>query len=311
MPRHTLAERRQRRRDRLAARGQIAPQPQLPRVAARAIQIRPKNLVDLNNSNSVAAGQTAIWELAMGPTFEHIFIKHDASVTLAEMEGIRLRVNGEVVIEFASGTDLNIYNIHQGYPTDAGTWLTLSLARVDLLTQIARELTGLATGNGDPRQNPNVVTSAFLEIDIAAGAASPVVSAQAEISGPRGPSDILKIRQKTLSPAGAGVFEFNNLSYQAGDFINQIFWLHSNLTDFEIKIDGKDYWKMSVADQALLHAQGVRVAQAAAAVFDPTFRGQGTQALPTAGIEDLRTRLTVSGADTIVEYVVSIGKLVA
>ena len=270
----------------------------------------PKTQKLIPNTTAVTPGQTAQWKLPIGPTYENLYIVHDGNCTLAEMTGIRLRLNGQVVRNYASGTDLNMFNVHDGFATDAGTMLRLPLVRNNLMTQVARELTGLATGNGDPRKNPNVVTDAYLEIDVDAGAAGAALTVYAEISGPRPPSPIVWVRRRQFAISGSGEHDVHDSPFVRGDYINKHLFKHANLTEFKLEIDGQTHWEAPVGLNNILLDDHERTSQAGVLAFDPTFKGQGNQAIATAKIDDYRFKLTSSAADTVTEYVESVGPLV-
>lgn len=243
---------------------------------------------------SVAAGATATQRLPIGLTFHQLWIEY-AGVTLAQMNEIRIVANGQPIMVYDSGTDLDRLNQFQGRSA-AGGILAIDFDRYGLTDQAQREFTALGTGNpGDP----SPVTTLQVEIDLDAGAAAPVLSARAVQSVPQNLGLIKKVRKFGYSPGGAIDFEISDLP--KGDVINMLEFAFSANDLTRLKVERDTFVVFDREDQLneRIQADGKRVPQANSFVYDPTEEGVGTEGLITAGVNDLRFIASMSGAATL------------
>ena len=254
---------------------------------------------------SQGKGMTAVSRLPIGLSFERILIPF-TGVTLAEMTEVRLVANGETIRTFRSAAKLETQNRFDGMAATNGI-LVLNLVRHGLRTRAGEELTKIGTGAprnnnaGSPAYNPNPITTFAVEIDVDAGATNPPVfgvpKLHQDLPAPTGA--IVKSKQYTYSPTGAGVFEIADLP--KGELINRVFFYTPNnkIDSLEVERDNFVSFSRSTAENQLLQSEGQRVPQTGLWVYDPTENGNGSEGLPTANVHDLRFRLEMSAAETV------------
>lgn len=264
----------------------------------------------------VAASQTATLLMPRGLTYHGLLISY-AGVTLAQMTEFRLKINGRPMFA-QSAVDIDTSNKFDGLAAANGI-LYFPFDRPNLKTRQGIELTAIGTGlpfNNDagtqaapnPFYNPTPIDTIQLEIDIAAGAVAPVLSAKAIQSAPRPTGAIIKRRKFNYTTTGAGDYEISDLP--KGDLINKIWIKQANgvLTQVKLERDNFISFERNVAENSLIQADGVRVPQSDWFVIDPTEQGFGAEAIVTA-VNDFRLKLTTSGAETFTIYVDYIGGL--
>ncbi len=250
----------------------------------------------------VAAGNTATLRCPIGLTYQQLLITY-SGVTLAQMDEIRVLANGEPIMRFTSGTQLDNINQYEGRAAAAGV-LVIDFARYNLRTRQGEEFTAL--GTGDPN-DPQKITTLSVEIDINAAATSPALSAKAVQSLPRPVGMIKKVRQFNYTVSATGDFEISDLP--KGDIINKVvFDNHATIASTKLKVERDNFivFERTTAENELLQTDGVRVPQAALAVFDPTENGHGAESLETAGVGDLRFTVTAGATGSlpvVVEYI--------
>ena len=254
----------------------------------------------------VVAGQTATLRLPIGLTFEQLWTEF-TGVTLAQMDEIRVVANGQTIQQWDSGTVLDQFNQYEGRSAASGI-LCLDFNRFGMRTQEQEEFTALGTGRPD---DPSPITTLQVEIDINAGAAASTMASRAVQSIPRALGLFKKVRKFTYSPTGALDFEIADLP--KGDVINQISFVPSANDITRLRVERDTFVVFDREDQLneRIQADGVRVPQVAANqfVYDPTENGVGTEGLLTAGVNDLRFILTMSGAATVGVQCVYIGAI--
>lgn len=247
---------------------------------------------NLPGFEGVAAGNTATVRCPIGLTYHQIYLQY-SSLTLAEMEEIRVVLNGQVIARWDSGTALDAYNQYKGRAAAAGV-LTIDFDRFNMRTRAAEEFTSIGTGVAN---DPTPVNTLAVEVDIASGATTPALSAVARQSVPRPLSLILKTRQFSYSIGGAGELEISDLP--KGDIINSIFFNYSagDLSRLKVERDNFRVFDRSRALNEVIQTDGVRVPQANYYVYDPTEDGNGAEGLATRDdqgrlINDIRFILT-------------------
>ena len=251
----------------------------------------------------VAAGQTATVMLPIGLSY-HELLMNFAGITLAQMNEIRVVANGKVIQRYASGTQLNAMNLFEGRAA-ATTVLTIPLGdRFGLKSRAGIEFTKLGTGMLDDKRP---VTSLYVEVDIDAAAAAPVLSMIAIQSDPDYSGIIRHVNQFTYSPTTAMDFDVADLP--KGKIFNQMFFQSAIVTALEIRRNGYTVFERSLAENIVVQTDGIRVPQASSFMVDFTERGYGAEGLVTDGVQDLRLVLTTSGVGSVPLALVSFGEL--
>tara|TARA_R110000737_G_C14623309_1_gene493992 strand:- start:3947 stop:4753 length:807 start_codon:yes stop_codon:yes gene_type:complete len=263
----------------------------------------PKTTRKLPSFEGVAAGQTASIRLPIGRTYEQLLITYGGA-TIAQLTELRIVANGEVIHRVTALTKLDSMNKFEGRAAASGV-IVFDFNRYGLRTRAGEEFTGLGTGVLD---DPNKITTLTAEIDIAAAATSPTLSAKAIQSPPRAVGFIKKTRQFIYTAGASGEFEISDLP--KGDTINKIFIGNQGtigITKVVIERDNFIEFERSVAENSLIQTDGVRVPQSGYVVYDPTEAGNGSESLATAGVQDLRIRLTLTTAGQVPLTVETIG----
>lgn len=257
----------------------------------------------LKSFSGVAGGQTATLDCQIGPSYHQILVNY-AGVTLAQMTGIRVIANGVTIHRYLSGEQLDAHNQHQGRAAANGI-LVVDFERYGLKTRGATDVTKLGTGAPyDAKNNPTPITTLSVEIDIAAAATAPVLSAKAVQSGSAPTGLIKKIKQFT--PQAGAIGEMQIADLPRGDLINQIRFESSNVNSCKILTNNVEVFTRTKAENDLMQSDGVRAPVADSFVFDLTEAGYGGEGLVTRGLNDLRINLDMAAAGnvpTMVEYI--------
>lgn len=252
----------------------------------------------------VAAGQTATCYMPLGRTFHQLLITYSGA-TLAQLNELRLMVNGEAVQRVVELTELDVINKFEGRAAASGV-IVLDLERFGLLTRGGREVTALGTGHPE---DSRPVQSLSLEIDIDAAATSPVLSMKA-LQSPARPSGVIKkVRKHTYTVSATGEFEISDLHKKNGELINRVIFKHASIDGLKIDRNNLAIFDRTAAENTLVQNDGVRVAQSGYFVYDPTENGYGSEGLVTAGVQDLRFILDMSGTGSLEVTVESIAPL--
>lgn len=263
----------------------------------------PKTTRKMPSFEGVAAGQTATLRMPIGRTYEQMLITYSGA-TLAQLNELRIIANGEVIHRITELTKLDSMNQFEGRAA-AGGVIVFDFNRFNMRTRAGEEFTGLGTGVLD---DPNKITTLSCEIDIDAAALGSALSAKAVQSAPRTVGQIIKTRQYTYTAGAAGEFEIADLP--KGDSINKIYFgnhVANVYTKLVIERDNFIEFERSVAENEVIQTDGVRTPQAGYVVYDPTENGNGSENLATAGVQDLRLRITLTNAGQVPIVVETIG----
>lgn len=251
----------------------------------------------------VAAGQTATCRLPIGRTYEQLLITYSGA-TLAQLNELRIIANGEVIHRVTELSKLDSMNQFEGRAA-AGGVIIFDFNRFNMRTRAGEEFTALGTGQLD---DPNKITTLSMEVDIDAAAVGPALSAKAVQSAPRAVGQIIKTRQYTYTAGAAGEFEISDLP--KGDSINKVYFGNDaviGITKLVIERDNFIEFERTAAENSVIQTDGVRTPQAGYVVYDPTENGNGSENLSTAGVQDLRFRLTLTAAGQVPLTVETIG----
>lgn len=258
----------------------------------------------------VNPSSTATTRLPLGLSYEKIIVPYGGTTfTPANMSEIRIVANGEVIRRYADATKLDTINQFDKIGSaSTGKLLVLPFVRHGLKTKGARDLTILGTGLGVSEQNPNPITTLSLEIDIKSSAVAPTLGAPIlHQTAPMPTGAIIKTRQYFYSPQGAGNFDISDIP--KGELFNRVFFFGSNIDGITILRDNFTVFERTKAVNERFQTDGVRAPQSGLVVFDPTEEGLGAEGLVTKGVQDLRFRLNMSGAEDIEVVVETISVL--
>jgi len=273
--------------------------------------------VKIPNSNGVAAGQTATWDLPIGRRYHRLMLEY-SGVTLAQLTEIRVIANGEVIqrCTAAERDSINQFDSRAA----AGGVLTVPFDRFSLYQQRGEEATSIQTGSAD--KAGNAITSFKLEIDIDAGAAAPAIKVTAEQSDndPRnpGPGMILRLMRYTRTFGAGGVNEISDFPKGTEGpkfaFLNRVIFKTAQVTALKLERSNLTIFERSKTLNERVQADGVRVPQAGYVVFDPTEEGYDYE--PVALVQpngqpyqDFRYLLTQTAGETVVALVEYLGTL--
>jgi Viral coat protein P2 N-terminal domain len=252
------------------------------------------------NFNGVAANQTATADLPVGKLKYHqLRIRHTAGAGVdavqatmeANIAAVRLKVNGKVQRTFTSRQLIDI-NTYRGIGFDPG-YLPMIFSQPWARTSQVEDALGWGTGDVDSFQ---------VEVDIAAGAVTPTLSASALVSlssEPMGP--IVKWRAFNVPVTAVGVV---NVLLPKNDAYMAIHADSANVTDVEVIVDGERYFdRIRKADLTEYYSQTGLTQQADWFNIDFAPTGRGEHALPmfaaqNKAVRDFRVDFTLGAAVT-------------
>jgi len=258
-----------------------------------------RTTVKLPSFSNVAAGNTATLELPIGRTYDRIHVNY-AGVTLAQMKNIRLEVNGKAILEFKDGTALENYNKYYKRNTAAGV-LDFHFKRDEMKTLLEARMFGLGTKSG----NSGIISNVTMRIEIDAAAAAPVLQGYAIQSDAAEIGYITKI--KTFPVAlNEGITEIDKIPRPASASIAAIHIVTAaTVTKVELEMDSLKAFESEKALIQKIQTDHGRVPQADRVTLDFGLEGDMLQAIPLAGLQDLRIRVYTAGAgsaNVVVEY---------
>ncbi|GAC1677118.1 MAG: hypothetical protein NVS9B2_27970 [Steroidobacteraceae bacterium] len=275
------------------------------------------------NSNGVAPGQTATWDLPIGLRYHELEIAF-AVITLAQMLKIRVLLNNEIQSEW-TGVELNTLNKYRGR-VDAvtnGNVLVIPFDRYGLYQKAGEEYTALQTASPDPKTGVSI-NSLRVEIDIdpattAAGLGITLYAQQSQNDPARpGPGAILRTRRLTIVSTAAGVFEYSDAPkategprYQ---FVNLAAFKTANTTQLEVFRDNYSIFERKQALNEAIQKDHFRVPQAGWQIIDPIEAGYDAEAIPLVQgdgtpFQDFRYKFTLSAGESIIALIEYIGSL--
>jgi hypothetical protein len=220
-----------------------------------------------------------------------------AACTLAEITGIRLKVNGALLQQYATGTELNNFNLLDKLAT-AGTGdftnpLIMNFDTVGLRTRDLEELTALGTHRGNLDEATPII-SIQLELDIASGATGATVDIKAEQSGPAVAGIVKKIKQFTYSPAATGIFQMRDIPRV--ELLRRVMFNSAQFSSLRIEADNFTLFKRTAAENAfIIAASGWRANVANKFIVDTAENGFGSDALVLPQYNSLLLEAVLSG----------------
>lgn len=258
-----------------------------------------RKILKLPSFTTVAAGADTSCTLPVGGnTYERVMIEY-SGVTLAQMLNIEVRVNGDPIQHWKSGTQLDAINDYYGRPATSG-FLTLWFVRPELTDIAQRRLTALGTTN---------VQTLSVHMDIDAAASAPALTAHAVVSGPRPMGLVTKVKQYPHNSAVSGQVDIDNIP--RGPRIMAIHLGKADISDVEIELDSVKFYDATKDLAEAIQSENGRT-PVTASYTHVDFMGDNDigNALITANAADFRLKPTLdtSGAtDIVVEFLDAIG----
>lgn len=171
-----------------------------------------RNIAPLNKITGVAAGGTVSLTLPVNLTYDKVHFSY-AGVTPDQIKNIKVELNGRVLTEYKTLTDL--LNENKYYKREVADGLaTIHFVRSEIKGAQQPQLVEqrfFALGTAG-------LTLAQIKFDIAEDAAAPVIKAYAEKSAPKAPGWLFK-RRSFLHNFSAGMNEVENIPRPKGAYI--------------------------------------------------------------------------------------------
>jgi hypothetical protein len=250
----------------------------------------------LPSISNVKAGLTAVLNCPLGKTYDHIVLAYTGtSITLDMFKNINVKVNGKPIQTFKDGLELqSINNYYQRGSTNG--YLTLWFNRPELREVSDQRLTSLGTLD---------IQTLSVEFDVDSSASADLaVTAWAKLSEPTPLAYIGKVKAFPMSSAVAGEIEIDNIV--RGARIAAIHVFKSDVEKVELTLDSVKIYEAKKALGEVMQKQANRVpATASCTHIDFLEEGDISQALITAGAQDLRLKPTLTTAGSVrvvVEY---------
>lgn len=266
-----------------------------------------RNEMKLVSPQGINAGGTAYFKLPTGLRYHLLVIKY--SGTLADYPELRVVANTENVrrISFA---EQDMMNQHDGLAA-AGGFLVVPFDSLGMRIREGIEETALNVGrppNMEPQ--PNEITSAEVQIEIASGAAAPALEVFATVSNAIGGGAglVRHLVKTTRQVGGAGEFDIQDLDFNKPNraLIRRAFFKTEALDKLEVYRDNVKIFERTRALNNLRLADGRREQQSGWTALDKTEDGYSGSRISTMGVQDFRFRLNMTGAEAnmpiITEY---------
>jgi len=234
----------------------------------------------------VGAGLTCVMPvIPQGETYDMIMLKlGGTTMTKALLENIKIKLGGKTIME-VTGTQLDSINSYLGHTANA-SYLPIWFKEPGARTITGEEIGGLDTSVG--------YTSFSMEIKVGAGALAPTIDSWALRSDPKDelnaagrPNETKKMFRAFLNsqPPAPGAATYNldlPLGSRTGTLLKRAHFFHTSLTNLEVKKDGVGIWESeSIADDQFIQNELTRVTQAGHFCYDPIFRDNQSDAIPT------------------------------
>lgn len=275
-----------------------------------------KVTVQLPQPEGVAAGATATLRVPVGRRIHLIALVLGANLAVAELEEIRIFVNGQVIQKF-TGQERDELNQFDGLPAANDSILMLPFDRNKMLTLAGREMTALNTGVADA--SGRKIETVYVEVDIAAGAVGVTPS---DLTAFSKESDAIKFSADG-KPYGAGVIPYirreqrssadADSDFQISDLVNagvnapdkmalvRTSFIPSAGVISKMTVERNNFKVIDRSDalNRALQEAGERFPQAGVYTIDTGENGHSGEVIDLIGITDFRYRLNVSTATTL------------
>lgn len=268
----------------------------------------------VGNVNGVAANSHATIQLPLGLTFEWVKLVLGGTFTIAQITNIKVKLNGQVVQEYRSGTELELLNSQsdRNYTTTAG-YLQFDFRRLGCRANERgtqdRDLTLIRTGiPNDPAKGLRDVSTFTIEFDIGA-ATSPTIVCYASMIDPAPMGLVRYVRDIDYTPAATGRYEIFDVPRQM--IIERIGYNIASgvFTELQNKINGNVVFEGPLAIHNQDQNNGERKAQTDWFFLEPDPYGDGRDWIDARPAADFRQVLTVSTAAVIPTVLMQLGPL--
>lgn len=253
---------------------------------------RLKKLPSLSN---VAAGSTATLEAPRGLSYHQIALKY-SGVTLAQLQKIRMEVDGKVFQQYKDGAQLDALNQYYGRGAAENGWIILHFVRPELDTLAQQRLFALGTYD---------ISTLALRIDIDGAAAAPKLEAYALESEQEPFGMCTKIKSFPVAFSTGGQHEVDNLPVPASARIAAIHLMTDKVSHAELEVNGNIAFQAPKSLEDKIQKDAGRVPIATKFSMDFIKENDFAQSQVLAGIQDFRIRMEVTEAtafDIVVEY---------
>ncbi|WP_295797396.1 major capsid protein P2 [uncultured Microbulbifer sp.] len=258
-----------------------------------------RQTIRLAPAEGVAPGQTATIKLPKPRTY-HAFVLA-TNIPTSKINEVRVMANAKAIMSF-SGEALDVMNEFDGLQAGDGSFVRICIDQTGLKRRDLEELTALNIGSLNPKTG-QIIDSLSLEVDIDGTATTPAITNAYAIQSPvreGGPGMIRSLR-RLYAQGLAGRWDFDKLpkGTRSHQWISRIFIKAANITDLEIERDGRTVWERTTALNDFMLADSERSPQAGWVVVDFSEDGYGENKLDVRTAQDLRLKLTSSGAETV------------
>lgn len=264
--------------------------------------------IRLPQLQNVAPNSRVSLRLPLGVTYQKLYLQLGTNITIALMSNIVLRINNKEFQRWASGGDLQSFNLYKGNQS------TSPFLVLDFTERLARDEIGLSLGT-IAATNEAGVQEMTLEFDLGTYTvvAASIITAWADVDVPSANRIIQRVQyaQKVIAAAAQ---EQVFVPFGAnGYLLKRLVFKHSNITSVRVRRDGVDIFEdMPVSFANTRNSDFGRVPQAGFFMLDfmpDTLQSNAFstgQLIDAAGnaslVQNLDIRVTTSAADTITYY---------
>lgn len=261
---------------------------------------KERNEIELNSPNGVTAGGVATFKIPQGYRLHKLRLELGGG--LADYEEIRVKANTTTIHRYTA-TERDMMNQTDKIPSFATLgYLMIPFDTMGMRNREAEEETALNIGRPNGLQaQPNEITSAEVQVKIAAGAVSPSIKIYAVVSNaiPGGAGLVRHIVKTSRDASGAGEVDFHDFEYGTADrmFIRRAFFNTTALENIKIKRDNDIIFERSKAvNDGAIKERDYRVQQAGWTLVDKGEDGYGGHRINTVGAQSMRWTLDFTGA---------------
>lgn len=268
----------------------------------------------VGNVNGVAANNHATIQLPLGLSYAWVELVLGGTFTIAQITNIKVKLNGQIVQEYRSGTELELLNSFQdrNYTTTAG-YLHFDFRRMGCKSTSNgtdnRDLTMIRTGVPNaPNSGLRDVATFTIEFDIGA-ATSPTIVCYASMLDPAPMGLVRYVRDIDYTPSATGRYEIFDVPRQM--IIERIGYDMSSgvFTELQNKINGNVVFEGPLAIHNRDQNNGARKSQTNWFFLEPDPDGDGRDWMDARPAADFRQVLTVSTANVIKTVLMQLGPL--
>jgi len=269
-----------------------------------------RNEIELTSPNGVTAGGTATFQIPRGLRVHDLRIEYGGA--LADYTELRVKANTETIRRY-SFTEQEMMNVTDKFPTAATLgYLLVPFDKRKNRVRESEEETALNVGRpAGAEPQPQEITNAEVQIDIAPGAATPSLKIWATVSNAvlGGAGIVRHIVKTSRNAGGAGELDIQDLDYNKPNraFIRRFFIKSTQIARSKIKRDDRIIFdRTKKINDGAIKEGGYRVQQAGYTLIDRTEAGYGGMRIDTRGAQSLRLQLEFTGAEPsfpiLIEY---------